>query len=165
MSTRQTPWSSVAGTLIGVSDRTPGSFPAWQQVCRLRCFHLFGSSRQISQDFVPSHGHLVSSWSTGGVKQPALILASRLAVEWPLILLFGRIREPGRAKSHLAGISPPGWIQLLAPETGCLLAVGAVMTPGQGSTYVFLIWSVERACWKGISNSGTSPCFQVFLHW
>lgn len=76
----QTPWSSEAGTLISVSDGTHGSFPAWQQVCRLRCFHLFGSSCRISEDFVPSRSHLVSSWSTGGYEWPAIILASRLSV-------------------------------------------------------------------------------------
>lgn len=103
----QTPWSSVAGTLISVSNGTPGSFPAWQQVCRLHCFHLFGSSCRISEDFVPSHGHLVSSWSTGGYERPALILASHLCMERSLILLFGRIRESRRAKSHLAGITTP----------------------------------------------------------
>lgn len=161
----QTPWSSVAGTLISLSDGTPGSFPAWQQVCCLPCFQLFGSSCRISEDFVPSHGHWVSSWSTGGYERPGLILASHLSAEQSLILLFGRSRESRRAKSHLAGISQPGWIQLLAPETGCLLAVGVLMTPFQVSTYVFLIWSVQRACWEGISNSGTLPRFQVFLHW
>lgn len=160
----QMPWSSVAETLISVSDGMPGSFPAWQQVCRLRCFHLFGLLCRISEDFVPSHGHLVPSWFTGGYNRPATILVSHLSVERSLILLFGRTKESRRAKSHLAGISHPGWIQLLVSETGCLLAVGVLMTPFQVSTYFFLIWSVQQACWEGISNSGTLPCFQVFLH-
>lgn len=89
-------------------------------------FIYFGSPCRISEDFVPSHGHLVSSWFTGGYEWPALILASNLSVEQSLILLSGRARESRRAKSHLAGISHPGWIQLLVPETGCLLAVGSI---------------------------------------
>lgn len=145
----QTRWSSVAGTLISVSDGTPGSFPGWQQVCCLHCFHLFGSSCRISEDFVPSHSHLVSSWSTGGYKWPAIILASRL-------FLCGKVPDI---------VIWEDWRIKKSKKPSCLLAVGVLMTPFQVSTNVFLIWSVQQACWEGISNSGTFSCFQVFLHW
>lgn len=75
----QAPWSSVAGTLISDSNGTPGSVPArQQQVCCLRCLHLFGSSCRIFEDFVPPHGHLVSTWSTGGYEWPPIWLRNSL---------------------------------------------------------------------------------------
>lgn len=74
----QMPWSSAPGTLISVSDRAPASFPGWQQVRRLRCFRLFGSPSWIGEDFLPSYGHLVSSWSTGGRELDLLLFAPAL---------------------------------------------------------------------------------------
>lgn len=94
------------------------------------------------------------------------ILALPPSVEGTLILLWERTTESRGAKSHLAGVTHPGYIQLLAPETGCLVSGRVLMmTLFQVSTCVFLIWSVQRACWEGISNSRALPCFQFFLHW
>lgn len=91
------------------------------------------------------------------------ILALSPSAEQPLILLWEERMESRRAKRHLAGISHPGWIQLMVPEPDCFFSVWALMmTPFQVSTCVLLLWSLLWPCREGISSSRTLSSFPSF---